>query len=243
MRRARRAARWEPTAIIGEEIAAWLLVGGHHLLVHRAAPPQAHAALNVGTAALALALSRRAGLRAADLGLERRTVLPGLRLGALVGGGVAAAVAVGARSAAADGVLADDRAAGHSRGQAARQVLVRIPFATALTEELVHRGALLGLLRRRLAPRVAAAASSLAFGTAHVLPAFDAVASSAAGRNAAQRRGGTPAAVAGTVATTTLAGLGFAWLRERSGSVVAPVIVHAAANATGFVVARRAARA
>ncbi|HEY8338596.1 MAG TPA: CPBP family intramembrane glutamic endopeptidase [Egibacteraceae bacterium] len=242
MQRPRRAVRWRPSALLGEELAAWLLVTGHHLLVHRAAPPPAHAALNVGAAGLTLALARAAGLGAADLGLDRRSVLPGVRLGALVGAGVGGAVALGAR-AASDETIADDRAAGHSRRRAAGEVLVRIPFATALTEELVHRGALLGLLRQRLAPRDAALASSLAFGLAHVLPAFDAVASTGAGRNAAGRRGGTPAAVLGTVATTTLAGVGFAWLRERSGSVLAPAIVHAVANATGFVVARRAARA
>jgi membrane protease YdiL (CAAX protease family) len=48
--------------------------------------------------------------------------------------------------------------------------------------------------------------------------------------------------VAGTVAATTAAGVGFSLLRLRSGSVLAPVIVHAAINSSAFIAARQTPR-
>ena len=42
------------------------------------------------------------------------------------------------------------------------------------------------------------------------------------------------ASTAAVVATTTAAGAGFAWLRLRADSVIAPVIAHAALNMVAF---------
>ena len=54
--------------------------------------------------------------------------------------------------------------------------------------------------------------------------------------------GGKAAAVAGTFVATFVAGLGFAWLRERSGSVIAPAAAHLATNSVAFAVAWAVAR-
>jgi membrane protease YdiL (CAAX protease family) len=66
----------------------------------------------------------------------------------------------------------------------------------------------------------------LAFGAWHVPPSWR----HAAGKPLRAR----VAAVALDVGTTTLAGLAFARLRARSGSVVAPALVHAALNGTAL---------
>jgi membrane protease YdiL (CAAX protease family) len=44
-------------------------------------------------------------------------------------------------------------------------------------------------------------------------------------------------AVVGTVAATTTAGVAFAWLRLRSGSLLAPILAHIATNSLAFSVA------
>jgi membrane protease YdiL (CAAX protease family) len=43
------------------------------------------------------------------------------------------------------------------------------------------------------------------------------------------------AIVGGAVAFTAVAGLGFVWLRERSGSLVAPVCAHAMVNSSAYL--------
>jgi membrane protease YdiL (CAAX protease family) len=44
-------------------------------------------------------------------------------------------------------------------------------------------------------------------------------------------------AVAGTLVATTIAGVGFAWLRVRSQSLVAPIVAHIATNSLTFAAA------
>ena len=106
------------------------------------------------------------------------------------------------------------------------EVLVEIPLATVMFEEVAFRGVLLGLLRKRLPTWPAVVVSAVLFGLWHV----DGVVRGHDGP-------GLAAAVAGTLAATTLAGLGFAWLRVRSDSLVAPVLAHWATNSLAFVVA------
>ena len=70
------------------------------------------------------------------------------------------------------------------------------------------------------------------FGLWHVLPTRHAVRA-----NAGMRRTGAGRAIAGGVAITTAGGLLFSMLRNRTGSLAAPVLVHAAANAASFTAA------
>ena len=112
---------------------------------------------------------------------------------------------------------------------------MRIPLETALAEELIFRGVLLGLGLRVRSPLGAVVSSSIWFGLWHVYPTLGSIGGAAAASSWAtepHRVGGATAAV---VASHRRArALLFAGLRLRSGSVAAPVIAHAALNMAAF---------
>ena len=209
-----------------------VLAGIAFLLVAWHVDGATQAAAAVALAVVSLWLARRAGLSADELGLARDRLGDGLRWGLVLAVGAMALIAVLAIVPGARAAFEDDRYAGQSGGQVLFEVLVRIPVTTALVEELVFRAALLGLLLRQLAPGRAVAVSAVLFGLWHV-----ASASSFADANSASPAGGaTWTVVPATVVATGVAGAFLAWLRIRTGSVAAPVLVHAAVNAA-FVLA------
>ena len=121
----------------------------------------------------ALAVAVRGGLDAADLGCAPADLVPGARTGAAATGVLAAAVAGAVAPPGTRGLFADARVTEASGGRAAYEMLVRIPFTTALTEELLFRGAVLGSWRRAIGAPGAVVVSSAAFGVWHVLPALE----------------------------------------------------------------------
>ena len=114
-------------------------------------------------------------------------------------------------------------ASGARRADHTEWVFVHIPLGTVLAEEVVFRSVLYALARRA-SPRWAPVLGAAAFGLWHVTPA---------------RHAGD--SVVGTVALTAAASLLFDQLRERSGSVLAPALLHLAVNAGGAVAAETAA--
>jgi membrane protease YdiL (CAAX protease family) len=161
------------------------------------------------------------GLDRDELGLDPARLPAGARLGGLAALAVLAVLVVGALLPATAGAFEDERAAIPFAELLWRAAVV-IPVGTVLVEELAFRGVLDGLLHRVTSPRRAAAVGAAVFGAWHVLPTL--------------RSSGTAAAV-GTFVATTLAGLGFSWLRRRSGSLLAPVLAHIATNSFALVVA------
>jgi membrane protease YdiL (CAAX protease family) len=168
-----------------------------------------------------------------------RDRLPG---GVRCGSGPAAALAAGwlllAAVPATRPALADVRITGLTWPQVAYQVTVRIPVGTVLWEETAFRGVLLASLRRVLPGPAAIALTSALFGIWHIRPTAQAlrVNQVAAGRGATL--GSVTAAVAGTAAAGEL----LSWLRERSGSLAAPVLLHLTANCGAALAARSAVR-
>jgi membrane protease YdiL (CAAX protease family) len=214
----------------------WLVTAGllaTSLLANRLAPA-AHLAIGL-VLAPALAVSAGiAGLSPAELGLSPRRWRAGLRWGAVpvavLTTGYAAALAVGPAREALAGTT--------ERGwpAVALATLVVIPLGTVLPEELAFRGVLWALLCRRQGEWAATAGSSVLFGLWHVLPALgggpaNELVVGAVGGGAA----GTAIRVAGTVLLTGVAGVGFCWLRTRSGSLLAPALLHWAVNALGLL--------
>jgi CAAX protease family protein len=194
-------------------------------------------AVNAAAAAAALAAARLAGLGAGELGLQ-----PGrVRSGARWGGPPAAALAAGWFAVAAwprtRAAVADRRITGLTWGQVGYQVMVRIPVGTVLWEEIAFRAVLQASLRRVLPRPAAVAVASGVFGLWHIRPT---VAALRINRVAAGRRARV-AAVTTAVAGTAVAGTALSWLRDRSGSLAAPVLVHLAANCAAALAARAAA--
>ena len=186
-------------------------------------PGSYHLTANVLLTAVVLGVAGAGGLRAADLGLRRASLGSGFAYGGVVVGVVLAGLVVAVL--VAPRAFRDDRV-DVSWGRMLFEVLVEIPLATVMFEEVAFRGVLLGLLRKRLPTWPAVVVSALLFGLWHV----DGVLHRHDGP-------GLAAAVAGTVLATTVAGLGFAWLRVRSDSLVAPMLAHWATNSLAFVVA------
>jgi len=219
---------------------AWLTVTVGLLLTslvaNRLAAP-AHLAIGLASVLALAAVARLAALTPAELGLTR------WRSGLRWGGTSAAVVAAGYTLAVALGPAREALAASTDRTWPAvlAAVLAVVPLGTVVPEELAFRGVLWALLRRRHRDRVATGVSSVLFGLWHVLPALgggaaNEVATGALGGGAVA----TAVRVAGTVLLTTAAGVGFCWLRVRSGSLLAPALLHWAVNGLGLLAVRLA---
>jgi membrane protease YdiL (CAAX protease family) len=214
----------------------WVVTAGllaTSLLANRLAPP-AHLAIGLALA-LTLAVSAAlAGLTPAELGLGAGRWRAGLRWGAVPVAVLVAAYAVALAVGPAREALADTTDRGWPA--VALATLVVIPLGTVLPEELAFRGVLWALLCRRSGEWVATAGSSVLFGLWHVLPALgggpaNEVVVAAVGSGGT----GTAIRVAGTVVFTAAAGVGLCWLRMRSGSLLAPTLLHWAVNGLGLL--------
>jgi uncharacterized protein len=193
---------------------------------------------NVAMATLGVVAARHAGRSWDDLGLDPGHAVRGLRHGATSVAPIAIAVAALAAVPKLRRFLHDDRVVEPSHSETAFDVVVRIPFETALAEEVLFRGVLLGLTTAAVGRTRAIAWTSLAFGVWHTAPALRAHESNPHGAALAERYGGAAATIAGTVAATAAAGAALALLRFRARSVVAPVIAHAALNVAAVLAAR-----
>jgi membrane protease YdiL (CAAX protease family) len=204
------------------------------VLAHRLATPAARTAARYGAALVVLGIARAAGTSPAELGLDRRDLARGVRAGVLAGGCAAAAVSAAAVVPVTRGFFLDQRAeAAAGRGDLARG-LARITFAAVPPEELTYRSALLGLRLGSCSQVSAVAWSSAWFGLSHIVPTLATMHRTAAHQHLAQRPLRQAAFITGNVAVTSAAGVAFAWLRLRSGSVLAPLLAHAALNGSAL---------
>ena len=188
--------------------------------------------VNLGATGAALAASALSGLTPADLGFGRGRWLPG-RAGYRLASAVTAGWLLIAVVPAARPLLGDQRIASLDGRAAAYQALIRIPVGTALWEEIAFRGVLQAALRRVMPKATAIAVTSCVFGVWHIRPTLQALRAN----GLAGTRGRTVAGVTAAVATTTAGGVLFSWLRERSGSLTAPILLHVATNSGGLVAA------
>jgi uncharacterized protein len=209
-----------------------LLVYGN-LVAYRAVRAPVVVAVNLVLGAALVAGARALGISWHALGLAPSGVGSGLAwgLGAVVG-----TVLVGAAIMATPlrRAFADIRAVDMAPRTLAFHYLVRIPFGTALFEEVVFRGVLLALLAGRGLEVAAILGSSAAFGLWHIGASLDLLRANRPDAGAA----GRAFAVATGVALTVVGGIGFAVLRVASESLLAPVLAHVAINVVGFTLAR-----
>jgi membrane protease YdiL (CAAX protease family) len=179
-------------------------------------PPRLQVGLH---AALSAALVVSTG---APLGLRPPVVWQGLRLGL----GAATVVSVGVTVSARIPRVRADMAARQLPESIGGWLAMRIPLGTVWSEEAAYRAALGTVAAEAFGPRWGRALQATAFGLSHVRDA---------------RTVGEP--VVGTVLVTGAAGWAFAWLYERSGSLLAPMLTHLAINEAGAVAAIAVQRA
>ncbi len=229
-------ARWDGAPLAAVLILVLLL--WNNAVVQALPGTVARVAAALAAAVVLVAVARLTGSSWADLGLARRAVPAGLRWGgatfALVAAGYAAALAL----PAVRPLLADDRVAGLGWGEVAGDVLVRIPLGTVLWEEVAFRGVLFAVLTRFLSVPAATALGAAVFGLWHVRPTLSGLAANDLADGTAAR----VAAVALVCAGTAVAGVLFTWLRLRSGSLLAPALLHLATNTLGTIAAAAAHR-
>jgi membrane protease YdiL (CAAX protease family) len=197
---------------------------------------QRYVTLNACATGVTVAAAAASGLTAADMGFGRAEWSPGwLGIGAaaLVGAGWIVVATVPATRP----VLNDKRITSLDGRAVAYQAVVRIPIGTVLWEEVAFRGVLQAALRRILPETAAIAATSAVFGVWHIRPTLQALRVNGLASN----RGQVAARVAAGVAATAAGGALLSWLRARSGSLTAPVLVHLATNSGGQVAAWAAA--
>jgi uncharacterized protein len=179
-------------------------------------------------------IARFADMSAADLGLARGT----LRTGLLWAVAAIALVSVGYALllfSPLDSALLDDARTPQTLSELLVKVAVDIP-STVLVEEFAFRGVLWGLLTLMVGSRASTGWSSLAFGLWHVPPALGFVTANSTASAVSDRSPAiTAAVVAGTVIFTAAAGVLLCELRRRSGTLLAPMGLHWAANSGGTV--------
>ncbi len=223
-------------------LAAAATAASFDALAHRLGSPAARTVVRFGTAMTVLGIARASGVSWAELGLGRRELGSGARTGAVAAACAAAAVLAGAAVPATRRFFLDDRATGGAEGGGLVAGLARIAFAAVPPEELTYRSALLGLWLGNGSPAGAVAWSSALFGLSHILPTRSTMGQTALGQHLERRPLRQAAFVAGNVAVTGAAGAVFGWLRLRSGSVLAPLLAHAALNDSALLAGRTAHR-
>jgi membrane protease YdiL (CAAX protease family) len=205
--------------------------------------PDAYVLTCVLATAVLLLIARWDGLTPDDLGLGAEGLRQGLRWAPLLAGAVLVVLLLLLVVPATREVFRDSRAAGLSAPELLWRVLVRVPFGTVLLEETAFRGVLWAMIRRRRGTAWATAVSSLLFGLWHLLPSRGLGDSNAAVEAAfGGGREGRTVTVIAAIAATVAAGAVLCRLRQRSGSLLAPMAVHWAVNGLGYTLAWAAPR-
>ncbi|WP_162942067.1 CPBP family intramembrane glutamic endopeptidase [Desertimonas flava] len=221
-----------PRAAFAVGIVGALVIG--NILSNRVVPAAFYVPTNLLVTATVVLLARfEVGAR--DVGLTQ------WRRGAVWGGTVVAAGVALYLTASllppTRGLFDDSRVDG-DLGRMLYEVFIRIPSGTVILEETAFRGVLPAVLARHMSTVRAVVVSSLLFGFWHVLPSLslsevNPVLGDILGEGLAAKIGGVVFAVVGTF----LVGLWLSFLRHRSGSLLAPVLVHTASNSVAYAMA------
>ncbi|MFE7581219.1 CPBP family intramembrane glutamic endopeptidase [Streptomyces gardneri] len=232
----RERSRWRgPIGTWPAFVLAVVVLGAANLLLHGWTGPL-RLVTAVAVSALLLGVLRWAGGTLADAGLAPGTLARGARWALVLVGLVACVYAAGALLPDTRSLFEDRRYDGMTGGELAVRVLVTVPVGTVLVEEIAFRGVLYGLVRRARGAVWATAVSSVLFGLWHVLPSLHlATAKPALTSVLGDSALGSVLAVSGAVLFTAASGVVFCELRRRSDSLLAPMGLHWAVNALGYV--------
>lgn len=214
------------------------MLAGINVLTNRVLPEGAYVPFALAAAGGLIAYAVLGdGRTRTDLGGDPGAVPTGLRWGAVLAVIVALVYAVGMALPATRPLFEDARVEGLDGAAVAYHALVRVPLGTVALEEVAFRGVLLSMLLARTSTLRAVAWSSLLFGLWHVLPIIGMGPVNPTQEDHLEGTDGTLVAVVGGVAATALAGAFLCWLRLRTHSLVAPMVLHWATNGLGYLAA------
>jgi uncharacterized protein len=217
------------------EIVGVALLAGANIVLNRVVPRRYIVPSALASAAGMLFVARLSGVTADQQGLSLAALPAGIKRGLLVGIPLAAATFAGAFLPSTRSYYRDERVVRASASSALYEIFVRIPLATAASEELMFRSALEAMLRRRRSSLQTLLLSNALFGAWHVFPALDHLSSNPPQRaDPSRTTTGKLRLLVAHCCATAVAGLALSFLRRSSGSVVAPMLAHYGVNGGAF---------
>ncbi|CAB4546643.1 unannotated protein [freshwater metagenome] len=228
-------ARWTLFGVL-----ATLLVS--NIMANEVLPSWAYVPWNLTVAALLLLIAIRwDGRTVDDIGLEPRKFQSGLRWGGAASALLLSIYLIGLALPFTNRLFQDSRA-DISLGSLAWETLIMVPLGTVLMEEIAFRGVLPAMFRTRFSRHANGALradllAALLFGFWHVLPSWNVNTVNPVFRDLLPGPLGQAAAITAGVLGTGVAGMGLSWLRNRSDSLIAPVLMHCSSNSLGYLLA------
>lgn len=219
-----------------QEAVLVILILLYSTVLERLVPRRFHLYLNIGIAIVAILLGLSFGLNFEQMGLAFNKILPGMFIAILAAGTIVIGTSIIATIPILRRFFLGDNLAKASGKLITYEATIRVPFGTALIEEVLFRGVLLGLLLQHNTMLIAILISSVIFGLWHILPTISMLEQNKilekANKDLAHRK---YSSIVGVVIITASAGLIFAWLRILANSIVAPWLLHWSINSSGML--------
>lgn len=219
-----------------QEAVLVILILLYSTVLAKSVPERLHLYLNIGIAGVAVLLGLSFGLNFEQMGLAFDKIWPGIYIAFLAVGAIVLGTSIIATIPILRRFFLGDDLANASGKLISYEATIRVPFGTALIEEVLFRGVLLGLLLQHNSTITAIVISSLIFGLWHIFPTIAMLENNSilakANRDLKRRKYGS---IIGVVIITSIAGAIFAWLRIISNSIVAPWLVHWSINSSGML--------
>ncbi|MCA9350202.1 CPBP family intramembrane metalloprotease [Candidatus Nomurabacteria bacterium] len=219
-----------------QEIVLIILILLYSTVLAKSVPTKYHLYLNISITALAILLGFSFGLNVEQMGLALGKILPGIFIAFAAVVVIVLFTSIVATIPVLRRFFLGDNLAHASGKLITYEATIRVPFGTALIEEVLFRGVLLGLLLQHNSSLVAILISAIIFGLWHIFPTIAMLENNKilakANKDLRRRKYGS---IIGVVLITASAGVVFAWLRIISNSVVAPWLVHWSINSSGML--------
>lgn len=212
---------------------ALAILAGHNLVQNWLLNERGYVTGNLIVSGALIGLGQTSGLTWDEMGLHPAAAKQGLAVGARVSAGAAVAGAFLVSHPRSRPFLRDERAAPIPGRSVWRRAAVRFPWGTALFEEIAFRGVVPALLRRSYRPISAELLSAGVFASWHLIPTARALSGNPFGRGLGPGR--RLSTIVGGSMLAGAFGLVFSAMRQRSGSLLAPWLVHASLNTVSYL--------
>lgn len=213
------------------EIIFICVIAIYSIVITRYIPKKYYSFSNLLIAAGAIAYGLLIGLSRAQLGILLPLTVSGFIIGALLSIPIILVILGATSQKKLRQHFSETPRKNYNLHAFCYEFFFRIPFGTALSEEVIFRSVLLAILLSNHTQPVAVIASAVLFGLWHVFPTLHTIKNHdplIEMMDDTQKR--NIIAVTTTVLTTSAAGVAFSFLAVRTGSFVASWIVHCTIN-------------